>query len=59
MLAALAWLSQSSPATSWKPAISAAVAAMVLALATPFSSDWPDGYEASAQAAGLHQLLDE
>ncbi len=59
MLAALAWLSQSSPAPSWKPAISAAVAAMVLALATPFSSAWPDGYEATAQAAGLHQLLDE
>jgi cobalt/nickel transport system permease protein len=59
MLAALAWLSQSSPATSWKPAIVAAVAAIVLALATPFSSALPDGYEASAQAAGLHQLLDE
>ncbi len=59
MLAAFAWLAQCTPATSWKPAIIAAATAIVLALATPFSSAWPDGYEASAQAAGLHQLLDE
>lgn len=58
-LAAFAWLSHSSPATSWKPALVAAAAALVLALATPFSSAWPDGYEASAQASGLYKLLDE
>jgi cobalt/nickel transport system permease protein len=59
LLGALAWLMQSRPATSWKPALASAAAALVLALAIPFSSPLPDGYEASAQAAGLHQLLDE
>jgi len=61
MLAAFAWLTKttSSPVASWKPAVAATCAAIVLALATPFSSALPDGYEASVQAAGLHQLLDE
>jgi cobalt/nickel transport system permease protein len=58
LVVALDRASQPSSVVSWKSAAVAAMAAVLLALASPFSSALPDGYEASAQAAGLDQLLD-
>jgi cobalt/nickel transport system permease protein len=58
LVVALDRASQPDSAASWRSATIAAMAAALLALASPFSSALPDGYEASAQAAGLDELLE-
>jgi cobalt/nickel transport system permease protein len=60
LVAGLAWLRQANSAPSWRPAIFCTTAAIALAaIAAPWSSALPDGYEAAASGAGLESLLVE
>ena len=58
-IAGLAWLASLDRRPSWKPAMAVAIMAVALAAITPWSSELPDGYEASAQGAGMQWLLGE
>lgn len=59
LLYALGQLSLGSQrAAIWRPALAAAVSGLVLiAIAVPFASSLPDGYEAAALAGGMDRLL--
>jgi cobalt/nickel transport system permease protein len=57
-VAALDWLAKPEPARSWRPVWATAVASLALAaIASPWSTALPDGYEAAAESAGLAKLL--
>jgi hypothetical protein len=44
---------------SWKPAVAVAITAAALVALLPLSSELPDGYEASAERAGIGWLLED
>jgi cobalt/nickel transport system permease protein len=58
-IAGMVWLAKPDRGLSWKPAMAVALTTAALIAITPWSSELPDGYEASAQRAGMEWLLGE
>lgn len=57
LAAALVWLASPARSSLLRPALAAAVMALIAALAVPLSSELPDGYEHAAEQSGLSSWL--